>query len=133
VPLWKAAGLPTFGMAATDGGFNVSEGKVNRALTPEMFVEKIDAGAVVLDVRTADERSHGAIPGSIHIPDSEIHADPKAIEGQLPADKNTTIVIHCASGARAGGVVDKIADLGYKNAYYLNNTIHINSDGTYSF
>jgi len=125
--------LPTFGMAATDSGFNVSEGKVNRALTTEQFVEKVNSGAVVLDVRTADERSHGAIPGSINIPDSLIHADPKAIAGQLPADKNATIVIHCASGARAGGVVDKIADLGYKNTYYLNHAITVHADGTYSF
>lgn len=133
MPVWKESQLPTFGMKGQVGDFNVSEGKVNRALTPDQFAGKISAGATVLDVRTSDERSHGAIPNSIHIPDSEIHADPKAIADRLPTDKNTTIVIHCASGARAAGVVDKIADLGYPNTYYLNNAIHVNEDGTYSF
>lgn len=133
VPVWKESKLPTFGMNGQGEEFNVSEGKVNRALTPEQFAGKISTGATVLDVRTNDERSHGSIPNSIHIPDSEIHADPKAIADRLPVDKNTTIVIHCASGARAAGVVDKIADLGYPNTYYLNNTIHINENGTYSF
>lgn len=133
LPVWKSERLPTFGMNGDGRGFNVAEGKVNRALTPDQFVERVNTGATVLDVRSEDERSHGAIPGSIHIPDSIIHADPKAIADQLPADKNATIVIHCASGARAAGVVDKIADLGYKNTYYLNSSITINQDGKYSF
>lgn len=133
VPVWKESNLPTFGMLGNGRGFNVSEGKVNRALTPDQFVDKINSEATVLDVRSEEERSHGAIPNSIHIPDAEIHADPKAIADQLPADKNTTIVIHCASGARAAGVVDKIADLGYKNTYYLNNSITVHADGSYSF
>ncbi len=133
LPLWNAAKLPTFGMSAADSDFNVAEGKVNRALTTDQFVEKIATGATVLDVRGDSERAHGGIPNSIHIPDSDIHADSKAIADQLPADKNTTIVIHCASGARAGGVVDKIADLGYNNAYYLNHAIHVHEDGTFDF
>lgn len=133
MPVWKENKLPTFGMKGVGGEFNVSEGKVNRALTPEQFTDKISVGATVLDVRTYDERSHGSIPDSINIPDSEIHADPQAIVDRLPPDKNTMIVIHCASGARAAGVVDKIVDLGYTNTYYLNNAIHVNEDGTYSF
>ncbi len=134
LPTWKAAGLPSFGMKSTGGSFNVAEGKVDRGLTPDQFTEKIKAtNVVVLDVRTAEERSNGAIPGSIHIPDSEIHANPQAIASKLPKDKNTTILIHCASGVRAGGVVNKVADLGYPNTFYLNNAIHISEDGTFGF
>lgn len=134
MPVWKAAGLPTFGVASSGGSFDVSAGKVDRSLTPAAFEEKINgSNVVVLDVRSEGERAGGAIPGSIHIPDSEINADPKAIEGQLPTDKNTTILIHCASGARAAGVVGKITDLGYENALYLNNAIKVNADGTYGF
>lgn len=134
MPVWKKAGLPTFGVASSGGNFDVSAGKVDRSLTPAAFEEKIKgANVVVLDVRSAGERAGGAIPGSIHIPDSEINADPKAIAGKLPTDKNTTIVIHCASGARAAGVVDKVADLGYPNTFYLNNAIKVNADGTFGF
>lgn len=134
MPAWKKAGLPTFGTQSGGGDFDVSAGKVDRSLTPQQFEELIGgANVAVLDVRSAGERANGAIPGSIHIPDGEINADPQAISGQLPADKTTTILIHCASGARAAGVVDKIADLGYENAYYLNNAIKISSDGSYDF
>jgi len=51
----------------------------------------------------------------------------------LPTDKTTTILIHCASGARASGVVDKIADLGYPNTFYLDHAITIDENGNYSF
>ena len=134
VPSWKEAGLPTFGMKGVKTNFNVAEGKVDRGLTPTEFSQKITgANTVVLDVRTDEERSHGAIKGSIHIPDSVILKDPKAIADKLPKDKNVTILIHCASGVRAAGVVDKVADLGYTNTFYLNNAIHINADGAYTF
>ncbi|MCT8137550.1 rhodanese-like domain-containing protein [Anaerobacillus sp. CMMVII] len=134
MPAWKKAGLPTFGLESAGGSFDVAAGKVDRSLTPTAFDEKIKgANVVVLDVRSDGERAGGAILGSIHIPDSQINADPKAIAGKLPADKNTTILIHCASGARAAGVVEKVADLGYPNTFYLNNAIKVNADGTYGF
>lgn len=134
MPAWKKAGFPTFGTASGDIDFDVSEGKVDRSLTPEKFDEMMDGSNVaVLDVRSDGERAGGAIPGSIHIPDGDIHADPEAIRDQLPEDTNTTILIHCASGARAAGVVEKVADLGFENAYYLNSAIKIDKDGNYSF
>ena len=134
LPTWQAANLPTFGMEGVRTNFDVTAGKVNRGLTPTQFVEKMQGSNVlVVDVRSAAERAHGAIKGSINIPDSEIHANPAAIASRLPADKNTTILIHCASGARAGGAVDKIADLGYPNTFYLDSRITIDEDGNFAF
>lgn len=135
MPSWTSANLPTFGMKGVETNFDVSAGKINRGLTTTQFVDKLKNGTnvVVLDVRSASERSNGAIEGSIHIPDNEINADPNAIKDRLPADKSTTILIHCASGARASGVVDKIADLGYPNALYLDHSITIDANGNYSF
>lgn len=135
MPSWTSADLPTFGMETLDTNFDVAAGKVNRGLTTDQFVDKLEnsTNVVVLDVRSDEERSHGGIEGSIHIPDGEIHADPNAIKGELPTDKTTTILIHCASGARASGVVDKIADLGYPNTFYLDHSITIDANGNYSF
>lgn len=134
LPTWQASDLPTFGMEGVITDFDISAGKVNRSLTPTQFVDKMqNQNVLVLDVRSAAERANGSIEGSLNIPDAEIHANPDAIADQLPADKNTTILIHCASGARAGGVVDKIADLGYPNTYYLDNRISIDEDGNLSF
>lgn len=135
LPDWTAQKLPTFGTVGNVNGFNVSEGKIDRGLTPEHFVEKLKntSNVQVLDVRGPAEVANGMIPGAINIPDGEIHADANKIASLLPKDKNTTILIHCASGARASGVVNKIADLGYPNTYYLNHAIAISSDGGYSF
>lgn len=134
LPEWSAQKLPTFGTDAPKTAFNVSEGKVDRSLTSDAFQKKLsEKNVTVLDVRSYDEVKKGSIKGSINIPDGDIHADPKQIADQLPKDKNATIVIHCASGARAAGVVNKIADLGYPNTFYLNNAIQIAEDGTYTF
>ncbi|WLR54063.1 rhodanese-like domain-containing protein [Mesobacillus subterraneus] len=100
LPDWTAKSLPTFGTANSDGSFNVAEGQVNRGINPEEFMNKISAGAFILDVRSKDETKAGVFKGSLNIPDSIILADPAAIASQLPKDKNAVIVIHCASGAR---------------------------------
>ncbi len=135
IPLWKSNKLPTFGAKTAEVSFDVNAGLVDRSLTTEQFSDKLEHSTkvVVIDVRTLEERSHGYIIGSIHIQDSKILADPQSIISKLPKDKETTLLVHCASGARASGVVDKIADLGYKNTYYLNHSIFISSDGSYRF
>lgn len=134
LPDWKAAGLPTFGTEVAKTDFNVSEGKVDRGLTPEQFLDKIASPEVtILDVRSPDEVKSGSIEGSLNIPSDVINAGPAEIADQLPENKDATIVIHCAAGARAASVVNKIADLGYDNTFYLNNMIKISSDGEISF
>lgn len=134
VPAWKEAGLPLFGLEAGDSDFDITGGKPSRKINTADFRNHVNAGTgVVIDVRNDTERATGAIKGSIHIPDSEIHADPNAIADRLPANKNATLLIHCASGARACGVVDKIAELGYPNTFCLDNRIVIDADGNFSF
>ena len=53
------------------------------------------AGALVLDVREPDEYEQGAIPGALFIPRGKLESN---IENRIP-DKDTKIVIHCASAA----------------------------------
>jgi len=135
MPTWVEAKLPVFGTkSAGTAAFDVaSKGEINRSLSPGEWQAKMTGNYAVVDVRTAGERESGAIKGSLHIPSGDINNDPQAIASKLPADKNTTILIHCASGARAAGVIDKIVGLGYQNAYYLNNRIVIDKDGNFSF
>ncbi|OEH85410.1 hypothetical protein BHU72_04790 [Desulfuribacillus stibiiarsenatis] len=133
LPAWKEAKLPTFGTATGGVSFDINAGKKDPGLTPIDWKAAYDKGGViVVDVRTADERAAGAIPNSIHIPSGEINASPAVIAEKI-ADKNATILIHCASGARAAGVIDKFLDQGYKNAVYLKTGIKIAADGTFSF
>jgi NADPH-dependent 2,4-dienoyl-CoA reductase/sulfur reductase-like enzyme/rhodanese-related sulfurtransferase len=78
------------GMAAQ----NVLRGDLQTAQWSE--VASLDRQkSVVLDVRRPDERSHGAIPGSQHIPLDQIRS---RLE-ELPRDKE--IVVGCQSGQRS--------------------------------
>lgn len=131
---WNTHSFPTFGTKGRVAGFNVSEGVVERALTPDEFEKELKTDkAIVLDVRRDDEVAAGYIKGSIHIPHTKILADSQHILGKLPEDKNTTILIHCKSGVRAGSVVNHVAALGYNNTFFLDNGITITKDGKYTY
>lgn len=78
------------GMAAQ----NVLNGDVRLAQWTE--VATLDpAQSLLLDVREADERAKGFIPGSIHIPLDEL----RQRAGELPRDHE--IIVHCQSGQRS--------------------------------
>lgn len=49
----------------------------------------------ILDVRDANERSAGQVPGSVHVPLPEL----RDRIGELPADRE--LLVHCASGQRS--------------------------------
>lgn len=67
-------------------------------------------GAVLLDVRTAQEYSQGYIPGSINIPLDSIDEI-----GNVVSDKNVPLYVHCLSGARSGRAVSALKGMGYMN------------------
>jgi rhodanese-related sulfurtransferase len=61
-----------------------------------IVVDKIKAGALVVDVRTEDEFMDGAYPGAVNIPVGEIQRRLKELE-----PKNRTLILYCESGARS--------------------------------
>jgi rhodanese-related sulfurtransferase len=74
------------------------------------------AGAVVVDVREADEYEQGALPGAIHIPRGFLEAQ---IEGKVP-DHDTELLVYCAGGYRSAFATDMLKLLGYENAVMVN-------------
>jgi molybdopterin/thiamine biosynthesis adenylyltransferase/rhodanese-related sulfurtransferase len=68
-------------------------------------------GAVVLDVREADEFEQGSIPGAVFIPRGQLESN---IENRI-ADKDATVVIHCASGIRSAFAAETLTQLGYSD------------------
>ncbi len=66
-------------------------------------------GAVVLDVREADEYEQGAIPGALHIPRGTLET---SIEGRVP-DHDTPLIVHCAGGTRSAFAAKSLNELGY--------------------
>jgi rhodanese-related sulfurtransferase len=71
----------------------------------------VTAGAVLLDVREADEWDAGHAPEAVWIPVGEIPAR----VGELPRD--TAIVAICRSGARSRAVAEAMLGAGYDVVY----------------
>jgi len=71
-----------------------------------------EPGTVLLDVRTASERTARHIPGSLHIPLQELGKR----AGELEGYKNQEIVCYCQSGNRSLVAAFRLRRLGYKVA-----------------
>lgn len=80
----------------------------------------IKEGAILVDVRTPGEFAAGARPGSLNIPlDSLVKR-----AGEL--DREKTIILSCASGARSGMALRLLKQQGFKkviNAGSWKNTL----------
>ena len=68
-------------------------------------------GAVLLDVREADEYAAGHVPGSINLPLSEIDK----VETVIP-DRNTPVFAYCLVGSRSRQAVSRMCSIGYSQA-----------------
>lgn len=81
---------------------------------------RIKAGKapLLLDVREADERAEGTLPGSKHIPLGELEAK----MGELPRDAE--IVVFCRSGRRSGRAVETLRAAGYTKARSLTGGLN---------
>lgn len=71
--------------------------------------EKID-GAVLVDVRTAEEYRSGHIENSINIPVDRISSIKDSVK-----DRDTQLYVYCYSGGRSGRAVSHLKQIGYKN------------------
>lgn len=65
-------------------------------MSNNLVVEKIKAGARIVDVRSEDEFADGAYPGAVNIPVGSL---PNRMSELEP--KSRPLVLYCASGARS--------------------------------
>ena len=79
-------------------------------LDPEEARRRIDAGALLLDVRTPDEWHAGHPDGATWIPMGEIVQR----QAELPADRE--IVVICKTGGRSARVTEALVGAGYEAA-----------------
>ena len=61
------------------------------------------AGAVLLDVRTAEEYASGHIPGSLNLDVQNIRTTPDLIP-----NRGTPLFVYCRGGARSGSAVPQL-------------------------
>ncbi len=68
-----------------------------------------DGGALLVDVRSTEEVAGGRLEGAIHIPHPEI------VEGlaRRGVPKDSTLVLYCRSGNRAGIAAKALNDAGF--------------------
>src|SRR5262245_36183043 len=82
-----------------------------REVSVEEARARQEQGALVVDVREADEWSQGHIPGALFIPRGYLAL---RIEEKVP-DKSSEVILHCAGGTRGALAAKALAELGYTN------------------
>lgn len=75
--------------------------------------ELIDHGALIIDVRSAEEFEGGHIDGSLNIPHSEIDA----LADAIGPDKDRSVVFYCRSGGRAGRAQKQLEEMGFTGIF----------------
>lgn len=79
--------------------------------------QHLQQGALLVDVRTAEEFRSGHVPGAVNIPLD-------ALSDSLPArvaDKRQVVLLHCLSGTRSGIARRQLKTLGYENVFNLGS------------
>src|SRR5437660_8911718 len=95
---------------------------------PAAVREQAANGAVVVDVREADEWSAGHIPGAKHVPKSYLES---RIEGAAP-DRSQHVILYCQSGNRSAWAARTLLeDLGYEHVESMTGGITLWKDRGY--
>jgi phage shock protein E len=77
-------------------------------MASSIIMDKIKAGAKIVDVRTAGEFADESYPGAVNIPLAVL---PARLDELGPKDK--PIVVYCASGARSAQAARLLKQAGY--------------------
>lgn len=81
---------------------------VKNAVTRLLVKKALQAGASVIDVRTAAEYDSGHFNGAVNIP-----LDSLAGNKRLPDSREKTVIVYCASGARSRMAAGILTSAGY--------------------
>ena len=86
-----------------------------RAEDPEIVniaLQKVETGALLIDVRSPDEYAAGHLDGAINIPHDQVLPLSWFIK-----DKRRDVVLYCGSGKRAGKAVKGLEEMGFVAIY----------------
>jgi rhodanese-related sulfurtransferase len=83
-------------------------------VTPQRARRLIEEGAILIDIREADEHARERIPGAHHVPLSRLDA------ADFAAHRGGPVIFHCRSGARTLGNAARLAGrVGGREAFAL--------------
>ena len=90
---------------------NETKGQIPE-LSPDDAKKRLDAKeAIAIDIRERDEVNQGHLPGAVVIPRGFLEI---RVEEKVP-DKNTPVVVYCASGTRSLLAARALKELGYEH------------------
>ncbi|MFA7394185.1 MAG: rhodanese family protein [Pigmentiphaga sp.] len=84
-----------------------------RTVSPQEASRLIEAGATLIDIRSADEHAREAIPGARHVPMEQLAG------ATLPANEGAIIIYHCRSGNRTRMNAGQLAEAAICETYIL--------------
>lgn len=98
-----------------------------RHYSPDEAAERVSDGraAVLLDVRTAGERSEHLIRGSLHIPLQELRSRSEELEKY----RNSEIICYCRSGNRSLSAAAALRKQGFNAANLKGGIVEWNYSG----
>lgn len=85
------------------------------AVAPNDAIRMMNAGAVLVDLRSANQFKDGHIEGARSVPGDQLAADPKALE-RLSGKK---LVLYCDNGATTTAALRTLARAGVKDVFSL--------------
>lgn len=95
-------------------------------VTPDELEKEIADGAVVVDVRDAEELAKsGKIRGSLHVSRGllEFKADPSHPRHVEGLDPEKRVVLHCGAGGQSALAAETLKSMGYKNVAHMDGGI----------
>jgi len=90
-------------------------GEGTAAVAPNEAIRLVNGGAVLVDLRSANQFKDGHISGAKNVPGDQLAADPKVLD-RLAAK---TLVLYCDNGATTAAALRTLARAGAKNAFSL--------------
>ena len=83
----------------------------------EAACNHLKQGALVVDVRSAEEYRGGHLPDAVNMPLGEF----KEMLPRRVTDKNKVLLLHCLSGTRSGMAKRQMKSMGYQNVFNLGS------------
>mgnify|MGYP003485146406 FL=1 len=86
----------------------VFKGRLGSGTTEEQLLEEMQAGAILIDVRSVEAFSEATLPNAINIPVGRMTTS------TLNLDKAATLVVFCGTGNRSSQAKHILEQKGYK-------------------
>ncbi len=103
-------------MAFLTIGFELRQrGAGSSAVAPNEAIRMMNGGAVLVDLRSANQFKDGHIAGARNVPGDQLLAESKALERLA----GKTLVLYCDNGATTGAALRTLARAGARNVYSL--------------